>query len=100
MLRGTCWALGRTAAGRGVRWAAGMSRICRRSEPVNRLDGAAPGWRPSRGGFRGDPYAPLVYALERIDPATREVSLAPLAVDEVPNQIKFQPFTPGPARGL
>jgi len=38
--------------------------------PVNRLDGPPPQGLPSQGGFRGDPYAPLVYALEHIDPDT------------------------------
>jgi len=31
---------------------------------------------PPQGGFRGDPYAPLVYALEEFDPATQQATKA------------------------
>ncbi|HEY3954618.1 MAG TPA: hypothetical protein VGM53_14690 [Streptosporangiaceae bacterium] len=34
----------------------------------------SPQGRPAQGGFRADPYAPLVYALEHRDPATGEVA--------------------------
>jgi len=46
--------------------------------PVNRLDDPPPDGLPSHGGFRGDPYAPLVYALEHVDPATGEISRSDL----------------------
>ena len=71
---GTCWAPGRTAAGHwgelGRRYESHVAAF----GPVNRLEGPAPGGLPSQGGFRGDPYAPLVHALERVDPATGQVS--------------------------
>ncbi len=42
--------------------------------PVNRTDGPGVVGVPSQGGFRADPYAPLVYALERVDPATGDIA--------------------------
>jgi N12 class adenine-specific DNA methylase len=38
---------------------------------------------PPRGGFRGDPYAPLVYALEEFDPASQRAAKAPIFTSRV-----------------
>jgi len=39
--------------------------------------------RPAQGGFRGDPYAPLVYALEDFDPAGQRAAKAAIFTHRV-----------------
>jgi hypothetical protein len=63
--------------------------------PVNRLDGPAPDGLPAHGGFRGDPYAPLVYALEHVDPDSGQISRSGIFTWQAPGPDPDAGIEPG-----